>query len=94
MDSASLGFEPRSIFTFHDLPTTDVATSRLPKKLGHLVEVNHRGHNVSYIQWGGMLYAFFFSQILSFTLNSEKLLCFEILLLWWLMSVASICIIS
>ena len=43
----SLGFEPGSILAFRDLCTTDVTTSRLPKKLGHLVEVNQRGYNAS-----------------------------------------------
>ena len=42
MDIASLGFEPRSILAFQDLRATDVAISTLPKKLGHLVEVNQR----------------------------------------------------
>ena len=32
---SSLGFEPGSILAFQHLRTTDVATSRLPKKLGH-----------------------------------------------------------
>ena len=39
MDSISLEFEPGSILTVQDLCATDVTTSRLPKKLGHLVEV-------------------------------------------------------
>ena len=41
----SLGFEPGSILAFQDLHTTNVSTSRLPKMLGHLVEVNERGYN-------------------------------------------------
>ena len=49
MDSTSLGFEPGSSLAFEDLCTTDVVTSRLPKKLGHLVEVNQRGCNASYL---------------------------------------------
>ena len=40
MNIAPLGFEPWSILTFQDLRNTDVVTSTLPKKLGHLVEVN------------------------------------------------------
>ena len=40
----SLGFEPESMLAFQDLHTTDVATSSLNKKLGHLVEVNQKGH--------------------------------------------------
>ena len=49
MDIASLGFEPGSILAFQDLHTTDVATGSLPKKLGHLVKVNQRGYNTSYL---------------------------------------------
>ena len=49
MDSVSLGFEAGSTLAFQDLRTTDVATSRLPKMLGHLVEVNQRGYNTSYL---------------------------------------------
>ena len=29
--------------------TTNVATNRLPEKLGHLVEVDQRGYNASYL---------------------------------------------
>ena len=49
MVSASLGFEPGSTLTLEDLCTTDVATSTLPKKQGHLVKVNQRGFNASYL---------------------------------------------
>ena len=49
MDIAFLGFEPGSILAFQDLHTTDVTTSTLPEKLGHLVEVNQRGYNASYL---------------------------------------------
>ena len=41
MDSVSLEFEPGSILA---LRATDVGTSRLSKKLGHLVNVNQRGY--------------------------------------------------
>ena len=41
----SLGFEPWSVLAFQDYHTTDVAISRLPKNLGHLVEVNQKGYN-------------------------------------------------
>ena len=34
----SVGFEPGSILAFQDLHTTNVATSRWPKKPGHLVK--------------------------------------------------------
>ena len=59
MDVALLGLEPGSILAFQGLHTTDVATSTLPKKLGHLVEVNQRGYNASYFYTvGRTLYAF------------------------------------
>ena len=47
MDTASLRFEPEPILAFQDLRATDVATSRLPKNLGHLVEVNQKGYSTS-----------------------------------------------
>ena len=47
MDSASVGFEPASILAYQDLRATNVATSSLPKELGHLVKVNQRGYSTS-----------------------------------------------
>ena len=49
MDIASLGFKPGSILAFQDLHNTDVAISRLLKKLGQLVEVYQRDYIVSYL---------------------------------------------
>ena len=37
-------FEPSSILAFQDLCTAVVATGRLPKKLGHLVNIKWRGY--------------------------------------------------
>ena len=57
MDSALLGFEPGSILAFQDLRTTDVATSRLHKKLRHLVEVNQRDYIIQHVlQWKNGLF--------------------------------------
>ena len=47
METASVEFEPGSILAFQNLRAIDVTNRRLPKKLGHLVEVNQRGDSTS-----------------------------------------------
>ena len=57
MDSVSLGFEPISVLAFQERNATDVAASKLPKKLGHSTNLSFMPPN-HHQAWFGQEHAF------------------------------------